>query len=182
MARYIDADAAAELARLTYCKDCNSYNGIRCGSCEFDDAMSFIDDFPEADVVPRTDFADQQARTAMFVEVIARQGKEIERLECQIGMLNEITNSYALQYGTAIDKEIILKGVKTEVAREIFAEIDNMFIDFISLFHDNISKATIEQNKDKQQVNSVALSVIDTARKCLAELKKKYLGEQKGGE
>lgn len=51
MARYIDVDAATELARLTYCKNCNSYNGVMCRACAFDDAMSFIEDFPEADVV-----------------------------------------------------------------------------------------------------------------------------------
>lgn len=65
-----------------------------------------------------------------------------------------------------------------DYASEIFAEIDNMLVDFVSLFHGNISKATIEQNKDKQQVNSVALSVINTTRKCLAELKKKYTEEK----
>ena len=57
MARYIDADAAAELARLTYCKDCKSYNGVMCRACAFDDAMSFIDVFPEADVAPRAEVA-----------------------------------------------------------------------------------------------------------------------------
>lgn len=51
MAKYIDADAAIEQIRLTYCKDCNSYNGVRCRACEFDDAMSLIEDLPDADVV-----------------------------------------------------------------------------------------------------------------------------------
>lgn len=51
MARYIDADKAVEDARLSYCKDCNSYNGIRCRSCGFDDAMDYIEDAPTADVV-----------------------------------------------------------------------------------------------------------------------------------
>ena len=51
MARYIDADAAVEEARLAYCKDCNSYNGVICRSCGFDDAMSYIEGYPEADVV-----------------------------------------------------------------------------------------------------------------------------------
>ena len=55
--RYIDADAATELARLTYCKHCKSYNGVMCRACAFDDAMSFIEDFPEADVVPRAELA-----------------------------------------------------------------------------------------------------------------------------
>ena len=53
MPRYIDADAAVEEARLAYCKDCNSYNGVMCRACAFDDAMSFIEDYPTADVVPK---------------------------------------------------------------------------------------------------------------------------------
>lgn len=57
MTRYIDADAAAELARLTYCKGCNSYNGVMCRTCGFDDAMTFIDDFPGADVAPKSEVA-----------------------------------------------------------------------------------------------------------------------------
>lgn len=51
MARYIDAEKAVEEARLSYCKDCNSYNGVRCSACAFDDAMSYIEDAPTADVV-----------------------------------------------------------------------------------------------------------------------------------
>ena len=42
---------AVEEARLSYCKDCNSYNGVRCSACAFDDAMSYIEDAPTADVV-----------------------------------------------------------------------------------------------------------------------------------
>lgn len=51
MARFIDAEKAVEEARLSYCKDCNSYNGVRCSACAFDDAMSYIEDAPPADVV-----------------------------------------------------------------------------------------------------------------------------------
>lgn len=48
---YIERDAAIESIRLTYCKECNSYNGVRCRACEFDDAMLMIEDVPAADVV-----------------------------------------------------------------------------------------------------------------------------------
>lgn len=48
---YIERGAAIEQVRLIYCKDCNSYNGVRCRACEFDDAMSLIEDVPAADVV-----------------------------------------------------------------------------------------------------------------------------------
>ena len=57
MARNIDADAAVEEARLAYCKDCNSYNGVKCRACAFDDAMSFIEDYPAADVAPKSEVA-----------------------------------------------------------------------------------------------------------------------------
>lgn len=99
---------------------------------------------PTADVAPRAEVKELQAECNKWQERL--------KTECE--------------YTEAITKK--------RVVREIFKEIDNMFIDFVSLFHDNISKATIEQNKDKQQVNSVALSVINTARTCLAELEKKY--------
>lgn len=49
--KYIDADKAIEEARLLYCKNCNSYNGVRCSACGFDDAMTYIEDAPTADVV-----------------------------------------------------------------------------------------------------------------------------------
>ena len=51
MAEYIDREATIEFIRLNYCKDCNSYNGVRCRACSFDDAMLAIEDVPTADVV-----------------------------------------------------------------------------------------------------------------------------------
>ena len=51
MAEYIDREAAIEFIRLNYCKDCNSYNGVRCRACSFDDAMLALEDVPVADVV-----------------------------------------------------------------------------------------------------------------------------------
>ena len=49
MARYVDK--AVEEVRLNYCKNCNSYNGIKCRACAFDDAMLEIEDTITADVV-----------------------------------------------------------------------------------------------------------------------------------
>lgn len=51
MAEYIEREAAIEYARLLYCKDCNSYNGVRCRACAFDDVLLLIEDVPTADVV-----------------------------------------------------------------------------------------------------------------------------------
>lgn len=57
--RYIDVDKAVESIRLIYCRDCNSYNGVRCRACEFDDAMSAIEDVPAADVAPKSKVAQE---------------------------------------------------------------------------------------------------------------------------
>lgn len=69
--RYIDADKAIEEARLSYCKDCNSYNGVRCSACGFDDAMTYIEDTPTADVVS----------TKAFEQVKWERDTAIEQLE-----------------------------------------------------------------------------------------------------
>lgn len=44
--RMIDADALIESIKGWYCKDCDSYNGVRCRACSTDDAMSAIDSAP----------------------------------------------------------------------------------------------------------------------------------------
>ena len=47
---YIDREEFMENVRLKYCKDCTSYNGLRCGSCWVDDMEDAIEDAPIADV------------------------------------------------------------------------------------------------------------------------------------
>ena len=48
-----------------------------------------------------------------------RKQSEVERLE-------RILNSYALQYGTVMDKHIVIERARAEVAREIFEEIESI--------------------------------------------------------
>ena len=100
--RYIDADAATELARLTYCKHCKSYNGVMCRACAFDDAMSFIEDFPEADVVPRAELA----REIFW---------EMDKLLLSITIDEETEESFV---GFDFDKYIALKKKYTEANHE----------------------------------------------------------------
>lgn len=49
--RIIDAEALSERMRLQYCKDCDNYNGILCGSCDIDFVFDMVEDAPTADVV-----------------------------------------------------------------------------------------------------------------------------------
>lgn len=51
MKRFINVFQATEELRLRYCKDCNNFNGIRCRSCDIDDVLTAIEDFPTADAV-----------------------------------------------------------------------------------------------------------------------------------
>ena len=76
---YIERLAAIEQIRLLYCKDCNSYNGIRCRACEFDDAMLLIEDIPTADVVEVVRCKDCQCYE-MDVEYYGGGHKDICRL------------------------------------------------------------------------------------------------------
>ena len=63
---YIDRDAFIKQQRELYCKDCTRRMGVKngklkeiykigeapCKSCELNDALDSLDDYPEADVAP----------------------------------------------------------------------------------------------------------------------------------
>ena len=57
MARYIDADKLHEHITTNHCGECGIYNGEMCCSCPMDKALNYIEDFPTADVAPRTEVA-----------------------------------------------------------------------------------------------------------------------------
>ena len=71
----------------------------------------FVDQLPTADVVPKS---------------------EVEKLENEVERLTNILNSYALQYGTVIDKHIVIERARDEVAREIFEEIEEIKKEYAS--------------------------------------------------
>lgn len=86
-----------------------------------------IDRTPTADVVPKS---------------------AVDKAEAEIERLWTILDSYALQYGTVMDKHIVIEKARAEVTREIFEEI--------------------EKHRDK--IHGIALLLPEE----LAELKKKY--------
>ena len=91
MAEYIEREAAMEFARLHYCKDCNSYNGIRCGSCGFDDAMLLIEDAPAADVV--------EARPGKWVWDVETHGDPMYGVDEDFGYRCSECQVWADEYG-----------------------------------------------------------------------------------
>jgi polyhydroxyalkanoate synthesis regulator phasin len=66
-------------------------------------AIKMIENLPSADVVPKS---------------------EVEEAEAEIERLKHILDCYALQYGTVMDKYIVIERARAEVASEIFAEIE----------------------------------------------------------
>lgn len=51
---------------------------------------------------------------------------EVKEAEAEIERLKHILDCYALQYGTVMDKYIVIEGARAEVAREIFEEIEKL--------------------------------------------------------
>lgn len=113
MPRYIDADAAVEQARLNYCKGCYSYNGVMCRACVFDDTMSFIEDYPAADVVPKSELA-----------IISVQNAALENTKNEL--LVQLALSEAAKDMVKKSANAAIEIAKQKVAREIFGEIDKI--------------------------------------------------------
>ena len=49
--RLIDADAEIATIKENVCRNCNSYNGVRCRACWVDTTIGFIDEAPTVDAV-----------------------------------------------------------------------------------------------------------------------------------
>ena len=49
--RLIDANAEIATIKENVCKNCNSYDGVRCRDCWIDDVISFLEDAPTVDAV-----------------------------------------------------------------------------------------------------------------------------------
>lgn len=112
MPRYIDVDKAKEL-----------WNGEHPTQIAM---RRIFDDLPTADVVPKSEF-DRVANELARVEGhYFKKVGEVERLE-------QILNSYALQYGTVKDRQGVIDKAKSEVARGIFEEIEEYVIKGISV-------------------------------------------------
>jgi hypothetical protein len=112
MARYIDADKLIQrLEReVESCKDPSK------GSAQgFKMAIFIAQTLPDEQVAPRA------VVDALKLEV----ENEILKRERQ----RQILNHYALQYGTVRDQQAVIDKAKSEVAWEIFAEIERLMFD-----------------------------------------------------
>ena len=96
-----------------------------------------------------------------------RLAEEKEALEKEVERLQMILDSYALQYGTVMDKHIVIERARQEAAREIFAEIERVVgKQYNHYVFGNNDLDSIEQD--------AIINFSDTLSDCFAELKKKY--------
>lgn len=96
---------------------------------------------------------------------------EVEELEKEVERLTAILNSYALQYGTVVDKQKVIDKANAEVARGIFKEIDLIFRNYYAKCSENKELKLLEPLCQAERF------VINEMWHEVAELKKKYLGE-----
>lgn len=137
MARYIDADKLLEILNeeLLYESSMFSQEQEEYLRRGLRIAINDVKRFPAVDVVPKS---------------------EVEEL-------TRILNSYALQYGTVRDQQKVIDQAKTEVAREIFAEVEMLILD--NTYPDfNVKHKPINVWKAQEGYDA------------LAELKKEYTG------
>ena len=113
MPRYIEEEAFVNFVNEHFCNGCNNYNGIKCKSCSVDDAISFVESAPTADVVPKSQYdlavAEREANVKGFTA-------QIEQLNIEIQALRGAANSYKMHY----------EKTKNELAREIIEEVENL--------------------------------------------------------
>lgn len=113
-----------------------------------------IDRLPTADVAPRS---------------------EVEALEKEIDRLKKILDYYALQYGTVKSQQQVIDRAKSEVAREIFGEIEAQ-INALE-YNARTPRKTVSVDELKAQMDWVLREVIPGT---LAKIKQKYTEGEDG--
>ena len=145
---------------------------------------SQIDELPRADVVPKSEVESIITLNSQLEAKVFEQRKEVERLTVELDVMRGAANSYKMHYEKAMEvqKEVYrlaseikaeLPSAKAElaknVAREIFAEIDNILYKFSYPSLTAIGK-----------INVIQAEGYHLRTRDYAELKKKYTeGEDK---
>jgi len=128
-----------------------------------------VDAIPAADVVPKS---------------------EVDRLETEVRLLTE--NSISAKYpccvstskGLILTKSLeeydkLLADIASEVAREIFEEIENWFELYSEREYSFAEEEASKGHLTESEAHDYALDIIKDLRQlCVAELKKKYTGEK----
>lgn len=112
MPRYIDAEKLIQrLEReVESCKDTSKGSALG-----FKMAISFAETLSDEQVAPRA--------------VVDALKLEVENEILKRDRLQQILNSYALQYGTVKDQQEVIDKAKSEVAWEIFKELERLMFD-----------------------------------------------------
>ena len=165
MARCIDADKLLNFLTMTDFADWSDYDIFH----------HFVTNAPTADVVPKSEYDAVVSAVDNSTKEFLKLHDEYQYAESEVERLKHILNCYALQYGTVVDQQRVIDKAKSDVAREIFEEIEKE----IDLNMSVIQKI-LNAKGGRANGKTVLISKYDVfieAKKHLAELKKKYTEE-----
>lgn len=120
--RFVNADKLIDQIKLQAgCAECNSYDGVRCRACQWDDAIAIVDGFadnPDNSI----EFEDDD-----FQRVLDYQ-KESGSVSVGVGILNAIS--------LAEDRRMIIDGIEFYVPRDeivptvLRLRVDNKYVEY----------------------------------------------------
>lgn len=134
-------------ANAVVCKGCPYYNtdcGIRLKKDAFDLINRQRAEIDELQHKYDLAVAEREANVKGFTETLERQRADLERK-------NRILDSYALQYGTVADKDVLLKRAKAEAVKgfaervklEFYYEFDELIPSIMADKIDNLVKEMV---------------------------------------
>ena len=106
---------------------------------------------PEADVVPRSEYDAVVSAVDNSTKEFLKLHDEYQGANAEIERLKHILNCYALQYGTVTEQQRVIDKAKSEVAREIFEEIEKISkapYGYICLSNDELAELKKKYVKD----------------------------------
>ena len=163
MPRYIEEETFVNFVQEHFCNGCNNYNGVKCRSCSVDDAISFVESAPTAEVVARAEF-DRVANELKRVENL--YFAKVAQAEVGIDAMRGAANSYKMHYEIAKkETERLEKEIK---ALHAFKDY------FADLYGNGLAIANYHQNGNLEDFDNFYDSAEEEYE---GELKKKYCGE-----
>ncbi len=118
--RLIDADALIEQIEDECCKDCNSYNGVKCRACDAGDALDYLERAPTFDPWHYPEKGDLPAETDKVLVIIKEHRIQADYIppEAKVGRLKWNGKFFEFSHSDYFKDEII-KWMPIELTEEV---------------------------------------------------------------
>jgi hypothetical protein len=155
MPRYIDADKL-----VAWCTETAKVQSTPEGKAYVDAFLTAVFSCTTADVVPEREVDELEREFDELAEEHSDLIIEKDHLFDEVERLTYLLHCYALQYGTVKDQQAVIDKAKTEVAREIFDEMQSCLIqrhwnglDIISFEFDAVKYAELKKKYQEGEPN-----------------------------